>query len=115
MKTSLQQIIASIFSGLVSALVFFFFINNQGLVGEKISEVKEVLTDLKAHNVDMVTLGQYLQPSKNHLKVERFVHPTEFEELRSFGEEMGFMHVASGPLVRSSYHADKQAHGEDIS
>ena len=84
-------------------------------LGENISEVKEVLTDLKAHNVDMVTLGQYLQPSKNHLKVERFVHPTEFEELRSFGEEIGFMHVASGPLVRSSYHADKQAHGEDIS
>ena len=84
-------------------------------LGEKISEVKEVLTDLKAHNVDMVTLGQYLQPSKSHLKVERFVHPTEFEELRVFGEEIGFMHVASGPLVRSSYHADKQAHGEDIS
>ena len=76
-------------------------------LGEKISEVKEVLTDLKAHDVDMVTLGQYLQPSKHHLRVERFVHPTEFEELRSFGEEIGFMHVASGPLVRSSYHADK--------
>ena len=84
-------------------------------LGETIDEVKDVMRDLYAHNVDMVTLGQYLQPSKDHLKVERFVHPNEFDELRVFGEELGFKHVASGPLVRSSYHADKQAQGEENS
>lgn len=84
-------------------------------LGETIEEVKEVLKDLRAHKVDMVTLGQYLQPSRDHLKVERFVHPDEFEELRIFAEELGFNQVASGPLVRSSYHADKQAHGESVS
>ena len=83
-------------------------------LGEELSEVKEVMRDLKSHNVDMVTLGQYLQPSKNHLKVERFVHPDEFEELKVFGNKIGFLHVASGPLVRSSYHADKQADGKNI-
>jgi len=83
-------------------------------LGETVDEVKDVMRDLFAHNVDMVTLGQYLQPSKDHLKVERFVHPDEFDALRQFGEELGFKHVASGPLVRSSYHADKQAQGEDI-
>ena len=83
-------------------------------LGETIDEVKDVMRDLYAHNVDMVTLGQYLQPSKDHLKVERFVHPDEFDELRVFGEKLGFKHVASGPLVRSSYHADKQAQGEEI-
>ncbi len=83
-------------------------------LGETIDEVKDVMRDLFAHDVDMVTLGQYLQPSKDHLKVERFVHPDEFDALRQFGEELGFKHVASGPLVRSSYHADKQAQGEDI-
>ena len=83
-------------------------------LGETKEEVKEVLKDLKAHEVDMITLGQYLQPSKNHLKVERFVHPSEFDELREFGEALGFKQVASGPLVRSSYHADKQAHGEAV-
>ncbi len=83
-------------------------------LGETLDEVKQVLDDLRAHNVDMVTLGQYLQPSKDHLKVERFVHPDEFDELRVYGEKLGFKHVASGPLVRSSYHADKQAQGEQI-
>lgn len=84
-------------------------------LGETNEEVKEVLRDLKAHNVDMITLGQYLQPSKDHLKVERFVHPSEFDELKEFAEQLGFSQVASGPLVRSSYHADKQAHGENVS
>jgi lipoyl synthase len=84
-------------------------------LGETLEEVKQVLIDLREHQVDMVTLGQYLQPSKDHLKVERFVHPDEFEELRQFGMDLGFKHVASGPLVRSSYHADKQAHGETVS
>ena len=68
-------------------------------LGETKEEVKEVLKDLKAHEVDMITLGQYLQPSKDHLKVERFVHPSEFDELREFGEALGFKQVASGPLV----------------
>ena len=79
-------------------------------IGESIDQVKQVLEDLHAHNCDMITLGQYLQPSLNHLPVERYVHPDEFEALREFGEELGFMHVASGPMVRSSYHADVQAH-----
>ena len=81
-------------------------------LGETLDEVKQVMDDLFAHNIDMVTLGQYLQPSKDHLKVERFVHPDEFDELRLYGEKLGFKHVASGPLVRSSYHADKQAQGK---
>lgn len=84
-------------------------------LGEEISEVEAVLQDLKCHDVDMVTLGQYLQPSKDHLKVERFLHPDEFESLRLFAEKIGFKQVASGPLVRSSYHADKQAHGGNVS
>ena len=84
-------------------------------LGETTEEVKAVLRDLRVHNVDMITLGQYLQPSKDHLPVQRFVHPDEFDELRVFGETLGFKQIASGPLVRSSYHADKQAHGERIS
>lgn len=83
-------------------------------LGETKEEVMEVMRDMKAHNIDMVTLGQYLQPSRNHLAVARFVHPDEFEELRVYGEALGFTHIASGPLVRSSYHADKQAKGELI-
>lgn len=78
-------------------------------LGETREEVLQVLADLKAHNVDMVTIGQYLQPSREHLPVERFVHPDEFAEYERIGTEMGFHHVASGPLVRSSYHADKQS------
>ena len=72
-------------------------------LGEEIDEVKQVLQDLKAHDVDMITLGQYLQPSKDHLKVERFVHPSEFDMLSEYAEGLGFSQVASGPLVRSSY------------
>ncbi len=82
-------------------------------IGETIDQVKDVLRDLKEHNCDMITLGQYLQPSLNHLPVERYVHPDEFDELREFGDELGFAHVASGPMVRSSYHADVQAHAAD--
>ncbi len=80
-------------------------------LGEEIEEIEQVMRDLRAHDVDMLTLGQYLQPSKHHLPVARFVHPDEFERLRLLGEAMGFAHVASGPMVRSSYHADQQAHG----
>ena len=79
-------------------------------IGETIDQVKDVLRDLKAHNCDMITLGQYLQPSLSHLPVDRYVHPDEFDELAEFGKQLGFMHVASGPMVRSSYHADVQAH-----
>lgn len=78
-------------------------------LGETMDEVEEVMTDLRAHNVDMLTLGQYLQPSDSHLAVERFVHPTEFDDLAALGDRLGFSHVASGPMVRSSYHADRQA------
>jgi lipoic acid synthetase len=78
-------------------------------LGETREEVIQVMEDMHAHNVDMVTIGQYLQPSRDHLPVERFVHPDEFDEYTRLGEEMGFHHVASGPLVRSSYHADQQS------
>jgi len=84
-------------------------------IGETIAEVEQVMADLRAHNVDMLTLGQYLQPSREHLPLERFVTPQEFDELAVLGKKMGFQHVASGPLVRSSYHADKQAKGELVS
>ena len=67
------------------------------------------MKDMYANNVDMVTIGQYLQPSRNHLPIDRFVHPDEFDEYARIGEEMGFHHVASGPMVRSSYHADQQS------
>lgn len=84
-------------------------------LGESFDEIVEVMKDLRAHDVDMITLGQYLQPSKDHLPVDRFVEPSEFEELGRIAEELGFQRVASGPLVRSSYHADKQAKGEKVS
>jgi lipoic acid synthetase len=84
-------------------------------LGETNEEVLQVLQDLRDHGVDMLTLGQYLQPSLNHLPVERFVPPAEFDELGAAAKAMGFKHVASGPLVRSSYHADLQAKGEVIS
>ncbi|MDA9050747.1 lipoyl synthase, partial [Pseudomonadales bacterium] len=79
---------------------------------ETLEEVQEVMADLRRHDVNMLTLGQYLQPSRDHLAVERYVHPDEFAELAEIGQKMGFSHVASGPLVRSSYHADLQAKGE---
>ena len=78
-------------------------------VGETIEEVAQVMRDLRAHGCDMLTLGQYLQPSKHHLPLVRYVHPDEFDRLGELGYELGFTHVASGPMVRSSYHADQQA------
>jgi lipoic acid synthetase len=78
-------------------------------VGETINEVEQVMRDLREHDCDMLTLGQYLQPSVHHLPVDRYVHPDEFERLGELGRELGFSHVASGPMVRSSYHADQQA------
>ncbi len=83
-------------------------------VGETNEEVVQVLKDLRAHNVNMVTLGQYMQPSRNHLPVDRYVTPDEFNEFSRVAKELGFDHVASGPLVRSSYHADLQASGISI-
>ncbi len=78
-------------------------------LGETIDEVKDVLREVRALGVDIITLGQYLQPSKRHLPVDRYVHPDEFAELERFSLDLGFPHVESGPLVRSSYHADGQA------
>ncbi len=78
-------------------------------LGEEIEEVKAVMQDLREHGCNMLTLGQYLQPSLDHLAVERFVTPDEFKELEVMGYEMGFSHVASGPMVRSSYFADEQS------
>jgi lipoic acid synthetase len=76
-------------------------------LGETKEEVLAVMEDLRSVGCDILTLGQYLQPTKNHLPVERFVHPDEFAEYRERGEQMGFLHVESGPLVRSSYHAER--------
>jgi lipoyl synthase len=78
-------------------------------LGEQIDEVEETLHDLRAHDCDMLTIGQYLQPSRAHLPVSRFVHPDEFEQLGEFARSIGFANVASAPMVRSSYHADLQA------
>jgi lipoic acid synthetase len=80
-------------------------------LGETDAEVVAVLNDLRAHDVDMLTIGQYLQPSGHHLPVERFVTPEQFGEFERIALEMGFKSVASGPMVRSSYHADRQAAG----
>jgi len=80
-------------------------------LGEEIDEVKQVMRDLREHDCDMLTLGQYLQPSRDHLPVERYVHPDEFDDLANYADQLGFSHAASGPLVRSSYHADQQAAG----
>ena len=83
-------------------------------LGESKDEVIRVLEDMREHKVDMLTLGQYLQPSKHHLAVERYLDIEEFDNFRLIAEEMGFQQVASGPMVRSSYHADLQAAGEII-
>lgn len=83
-------------------------------LGETNEEIKVVLQDLRAHDVDMLTLGQYLQPTVYHSPVTRYVTPAEFKELGDYAKTLGFSNVASGPFVRSSYHADKQAAGEEI-
>ncbi len=84
-------------------------------LGEERAEVEQVLGDLRQHGCDMVTIGQYLQPTRDHLPVSRYVPPEEFAELGEAARALGFANVASGPLVRSSYHADQQAAGEHIS
>jgi lipoic acid synthetase len=79
-------------------------------LGETDEEILEVMRDLRAHNVDMPTIGQYLTPSGDHLPVRRYVHPDTFRMFEAAAAEMGFMHAAVGAMVRSSYHADQQAH-----
>ncbi|UQB41767.1 lipoyl synthase [Thiomicrospira microaerophila] len=80
-------------------------------LGESFDEMGQVLKELRAHNVDMLTVGQYLQPSVHHLAVERYWTPEEFKQLETQAYQLGFSHVACGPMVRSSYHADLQAQG----
>jgi len=84
-------------------------------LGEELDEVEQVMRDLREHDVNMLTLGQYLQPSKYHLPVARYVTPEEFDNLGELARKLGFDNVASGPMVRSSYHADLQASGKDVS
>ncbi len=83
-------------------------------LGETDEEILQVMRDLRAHDVDMLTIGQYLQPSAHHLPVLRYVEPAIFEMYAAEAERMGFNHAASGPLVRSSYHADQQAHDAGV-
>jgi len=83
-------------------------------LGEEDGEILTVMRDLRAHDVDMLTIGQYLQPSPHHLPVERYVEPAIFAEYQKQAQAMGFRHAAIGPLVRSSYHADQQAHAAGL-
>ncbi|WP_439839176.1 lipoyl synthase [Aeromonas caviae] len=83
-------------------------------LGETNEEIVQVLKDLREHGVNMLTLGQYLQPSRHHLPVKRYVPPAEFDELKDVAIDLGFSHAACGPFVRSSYHADLQAKGEEV-
>jgi lipoic acid synthetase len=80
-------------------------------MGERLDEVRELLRDLRAVNCDIVTIGQYLQPTRHHMPVARFYDPSVFEALKQEGRMLGFTHVESGPLVRSSYHAERQVPG----
>jgi lipoic acid synthetase len=83
-------------------------------IGETLDEIVAVMRDLRAQGVEMLTVGQYLQPSRHHLPVERFVTPEEFAELTRVANELGFRNAACGPMVRSSYHAERQARGETL-
>ena len=83
-------------------------------LGETDDEILEVMRDLRAHDVDMLTIGQYLQPSPHHLPVERYVHPDQFKVFEAEAGRMGFRHAAVGAMVRSSYHADRQAHDAGV-
>jgi lipoic acid synthetase len=79
-------------------------------LGETDEEILEVMRDMRAHGIDMLTIGQYLAPSMSHLSVKRYVHPDTFKMFEAMAYEMGFRHAAVGAMVRSSYHADQQAH-----
>ncbi len=83
-------------------------------LGETDDEILAVMRDLRAHGVDMLTIGQYLQPSPHHLPVERYVHPDSFSMFEKEANGMGFRHAAVGAMVRSSYHADRQAHDAGV-
>jgi lipoic acid synthetase len=83
-------------------------------VGETKQQVINVLKDLRLHQVEMLTLGQYLQPSRHHLAVEEYITPEQFQQYKEIADDLGFSQVASGPMVRSSYHADLQAQGKLI-
>jgi lipoic acid synthetase len=83
-------------------------------LGETDAEVLDVMRDLRRHGVDMLTVGQYLRPRAGNLAVQRYVEPAQFDALAEQARAMGFAHAACGPLVRSSYHADRQAHAVGI-
>jgi lipoic acid synthetase len=83
-------------------------------LGETDDEILDVMRDMRAHDIDMLTIGQYLAPSNSHLPVRRYVHPDVFAMFESKAKDMGFHHAAVGALVRSSYHADQQAHQAGI-
>ncbi|TSA15888.1 MAG: lipoyl synthase [Betaproteobacteria bacterium] len=83
-------------------------------LGESDEEILEVMRDLRAHGVDMLTIGQYLQPTAHHLPVLRYVHPDGFAVFEQAARELGFLHAAIGPMVRSSYHADRQAEAAGV-
>jgi lipoic acid synthetase len=83
-------------------------------LGETEEEILQVMRDLRAHDVDMLTIGQYLQPSEHHLPVRAYVHPDTFRMYEEEAYKMGFTHAAVGAMVRSSYHADVQAHGAGV-
>ncbi len=83
-------------------------------LGETDAEIVDVMRDLRAHDVDMLTIGQYLQPSPHHLPVERYVEPAVFAEYERQASALAFKHAAIGPLVRSSCHADQQAHAAGL-
>jgi lipoyl synthase len=98
------------------AIADYPVMTNSGIIvglGETNDEVLETMRDLREHEVDVVTIGQYLQPSSKHTPIDRWVHPTEFRWFREQGEELGFGSVFSGPLVRSSYRADEQRHAAE--
>ena len=84
-------------------------------LGETDEEILEVMRDMRAHNIEMLTIGQYLAPSNSHLPVRRYVHPDTFKMFEAKAYEMGFSHAAVGAMVRSSYHADQQAHSAHMS
>lgn len=83
-------------------------------LGETMVELEQVMVDLREHGCDLLTVGQYLRPSEKHMKMERYYHPDEFEQLAEVGRSLGFQHVESGPLVRSSYHAGEQSRSAGI-
>ena len=84
-------------------------------LGETKEEIFEVMKTMREYDIDMLTIGQYLQPSRHHLPIKRYVSPEEFAEYKKLADDIGFKQAACGPLVRSSYHADQQAHGQNVS